>query len=357
MAAGASAIERDVERREVRVAEPPRAVGGVRFDWAMIALTAWPLVGAYLDAWAHNHFALETFFTPWHAALYSGFLAVTCFLVAMPIVNHRKGYDWRYTLPAGYGLSLLGVAVLVVGGIGDTLWHLAFGIERQFDAALSPTHLLLAAGIGLVVSGPLRAAWRRPTNVLGVGWRGWVAQLPMLLSLTFTLSLLTLITQYAHPFVRLWAADPYRTVEPDLGQQLGVLGIVLQAGLLMGLVLLALRRWRLMPGSLALIFTLNAVLLSFMRDHYAFILVALLAGVAADLLLWLLRPSPERSGALRLFAFAVPTILYLLYFLTLRALYGVWWSIHLWLGAAVLAGIAGWLLSCLVVPPSMPIVE
>jgi hypothetical protein len=51
---------------------------GVRFDWVMVALGGWLLGGFYVDGWAQNHLAtiLESFFTPWHAAFYSGFMAV-----------------------------------------------------------------------------------------------------------------------------------------------------------------------------------------------------------------------------------------------------------------------------------------
>lgn len=331
-----------------RVARP---IGGLSFDWTMAAICSWPLLGAYLDAWAHNHIRLETFFTPWHAVLYSGFLVAAVTLVGVLLINHARGASWRQALPTGYGISLQGVVILAVGGVGDLLWHLAFGIELRIEAALSPTHLLLALGIALVVSGPFRAAWRRTTTASS---GGWLAQLPMLISLTLTLSLITLITQYAHPMVDPWAATGYTSANPDLAQMLGVLGILLQTGILMGVILLAIRRWQLPVGALTLIFTLNVTLLSFMRDRYWFILVAVIAGLVADALLVALRPSAARPGALHLFAFVVPVVYYLLYFLVLILTQGTRWSIHAWLGSTVMAGIAGWLLSYLTVPPSQP---
>ncbi len=57
----------------------------------------------------------------------------------------------------GYGLSLLGVSIFALGGVSDMIWHMLFGIEVNVDALLSPTHLLLAVGMALIVSGPLRA--------------------------------------------------------------------------------------------------------------------------------------------------------------------------------------------------------
>jgi hypothetical protein len=50
----------------------------------------------------------------------------------------------------------------------------------------------------------------------------------------------------------------------------------------------------------------------------------------------------------------VPAIIYLVYFLDLLAPTGIWWSIHLWLGSVAIAGITGWLLSYLALPPAGP---
>jgi hypothetical protein len=57
---------------------------------------------------------------------------------------------------------------------------------------------------------------------------------------------------------------------------------------------------------------------------------------------------------LRLFAFGVPVAVYLVYFLSLLATTGIWWSVHLWLGSVALAGITGWLLSYVALPPAVP---
>ena len=92
--------------------------------------------------------------------------------------------------------------------------------------------------------------------------------------------------------------------------------------------------------------------MSFMHDQYRFIPAAAAAGLAADLLLRWLQPSRVRSGALRLFAFAVPAINYALYFVVLMVTQGIDWSVHLWTGSIVLAGVVGLLLSYLLIPPA-----
>lgn len=80
--------------------------------------------------------------------------------------------------------------------------------------------------------------------------------------------------------------------------------------------------------------------------------VVLLTGIAADVLYVLLKPSPMQVGALRLFAFSVPAILFALFFVILITTTGTWWSVHLWTGAVFLSGVVGLLLSYLTVPPS-----
>lgn len=332
-----------------------KTIGGSGYDWTVVLLSFWFLAGVILDGWAHNHIPeLESFFTPWHAVFYSGFLAVAGFLMATLVRNHAKGYPWRRAMPPGYELSCLGVLIFMVGGVGDLIWHEIFGVEVGIEALLSPTHLTLALGGSLMLSGPFRARWRRPSDQDDRIGR-WVDLLPPLLSLTFLLSTWTFMTQHVHPLVDTWAAAGFRPRSqnvPALRQSLGVVSILFQAGVLMGLVLLTVLRWRLPLGSLTLVFALNAALMSFMRDQYRLIPAAALAGFAADLLLRWLRPSTVRSGALRLFAFAVPTINYTLYFAVLIVTQGLDWSVHLWTGSIVLAGVVGLLLSYLLIPPA-----
>ena len=74
----------------------------------------------------------------------------------------------------------------------------------------------------------------------------------------------------------------------------------------------------------------------------------------ADVLRALLRPGVERPVAWRWFAFTLPVVLHLLYFGSLALTEGLWWSLHVWLGTALFTGVAGWLLSYLVLPPRIP---
>ncbi len=322
-------------------------IRGRSFDVAMTAACAWLLSGGFLDAWAHNHIpSLETFFTPWHAVLYSGFLVVAVVMVGTVIINHMRGYSWRESVPAGYELSLLAVPAFALGGVGDMFWHILFGIEKNTDAILSPTHLLLMICFGVLMAGPFRALWRRtrPGRALERPDR---LLAPVALSLI--LLIFSLVTQALNPYLSLAPTNIYTTQSNE--QMLAVASIILQTIILMSIILLALNRWQLAFGSFTFLFTLNAIPLSFMQDHHIVIPIAIIAGLLVDILYRQLKPSRARVGELRIFAAAAPTILYLVYFLALLLTSTIVWSIHLALGSVVVSGITGWLLSYLLVPP------
>jgi hypothetical protein len=202
----------------------------------------------------------------------------------------------------------------------------------------------------MIMTGPLRAAMRRSDMKTA---QGWSTLLPMLLSLITLLLMFEFFTEFANPFVRTWVVIRPFAYE-NLAQTLGVAGILLQAGVLMGVISLAVRRWILPLGTMTLIFMLNVGLISVLADQYYLIPAAIAAGIVADILLKVLKPSPVRQGELRLFAFLVPTILFLFYFLDLMLTHGIIWSIHLWLGSCVMAGIVGLVLSYLLVAPQGP---
>lgn len=329
-------------------------IGGIRFDRVMTVLICWFLGGIFLDAWAHNHGLVDkTFFTPWHAVLYSGYFVSAAFLVVTVFINHRRGFRWQQAIPCGYGLSLLGAPLFMIAGVGDLIWHILFGFEVGIEPLLSPTHLVLAFSGLLIMSGPFRAAWRRADPM---SKHGWGTLLPAIISLTAILSIFTFFTSFAHPFVQTGlVTDAFVS---DEGKSWGAAAILLQAGILMGTILVALRRWRLPIGTLTLVFTLNIALMSVFghADQYKLIPVAMISGVIADLLLWWLKPSVAQPDALRLFAFAVPVVFYLNYFVSIMIHnHGISWSIHLWLGSSVMAGIVGLVLTYLLVPPTRPV--
>jgi len=352
--------------------EKTQAVSSLRFDWIMVVVSIWWLGGLFIDGWAHSNIPqLETFFTPWHAVFYSGYLAVAFTLLIQILLNLRQsalnaggntpslvtlvreslpGNRWLQAIPIGYELSVLGLVIFGVSGIGDLTWHLILGIERGTEALLSPTHLGLAMGIGLALSGPLRAAWHRSEST--PSWR----QLgPAILSLTFTFSLLTFFTAYASALI-----TPWPIIDTSSSPTRGITDILLITALSMSFVLLALRRWRLPFGTFTFMFGLNGALMVVFSPHSLLVSfpTALLGGLAADLLYCVLQPSLDQPISFRLFAFLVPTMFYTLYFVDLAIVgpiifrSGILWSAPFWAGAPIIAGITGFLLSFVMLPPA-----
>ena len=316
------------------------------FEWTVVVLCTWLLAGAYLDAWAHRHLTrLETFFTPWHAVLYSGLFALLVFLLGTALRNQARGTEPDRMLPTGYGLSLVGCALFGIGGVIDMFWHLRFGIEVSLQALVSPPHLLLMLALGLIVTGPLRAAWRRP------GMRApWTA----VISATLLLSTFTFFDQFNQPLVSTWAATSVLPANLKFAQELGVLGIMVQTALLTGVVLYLLSRFTLPFGSITLLAGLNGALLGSLEQNFDLIPVAIVGGLLADLVMRWLRPGPQRIPALRVASFIGPVGVSSLYLLALEMTRGVDWPINLWLGSIMVSGGIGFLLSYLAVQPPRP---
>ena len=313
------------------------------FHWTMAGLGALLIAGAYVDAWAHNHVGstLETFFTPWHALLYSSMALNTAFLVLCAAWTGARPWEWGKALPDGYALSLAGCLAFGVGGVLDLAWHLTFGIERSFQALISPTHLILMGSGALIVSGPLRAAWRRPE--LRAGW-------PAVISATLLLAMFTFFGQFDHPFTSQWAAAPQPAVPTAPAEELGVLGVIFHTALSMTVALLLIRRFKLPVGSLTFLFGVTAILVTFIHAFDPIFLMGVIGGAVGDALLLTLHPSGRRPLQAGVLAAVVPVVIYALYFRALFVFDGVWWPIHLWTGTIVLAGVTGWLVSLVVLP-------
>jgi len=315
------------------------------FDWAAAGLSLLFLGGVYLDGWAHNHGRVdETFFTPWHAVLYTGFFAMMSLLVGRATYGFVKGARGWSVMPDGYALSLVGVTLWLVGGPFDLAWHSVFGFEADVEALLSPAHALLALGVAFMTSGPLRAALRRPAG-------RWHDELPMMLSLACLVANLTFFTQIAHPIANLWAAG---RATHDI-TELGIVSMLLTTVILVAPLLLLVGQGRLPRGAVTVVVGLDCIATGFLFDHGPYPLVPVLfmvaAAVAGDGLQAALQPSPTRPRALRGFAGALAVLLQASYFAALAATVGIGYTAHLWIGMVVFAGVVGWLLSYLVLPP------
>ena len=167
-----------------------------RRDAITSALGVLLVAGVFTDGWAHfNRPGLETFFTPWHAVLYSGLGIMTLWLAA--VAWRASGGSVRTApaaLPRGYGLAFVGAALFALGGVSDLIWHQLFGIEIAVDALLSPTHLMLGTGGILILSTAMRSQ-----GLLRSAERHWNG--PAKASLALTLAIVVFFLLYVSPFI------------------------------------------------------------------------------------------------------------------------------------------------------------
>jgi Tol biopolymer transport system component len=210
-----TATEFPADARRARVSGYP--VGSVRFDWIGAALAVWVTGGLFVDGWAHSHgFVDNSFFTPWHAILYSGAFSIALFLFVNQWRNIGKGYSFGRALPRGYFLSLIGAGLFIASGGIDLFWHEFFGFEVNIETLLSPAHLLLAISGILMISGPIRAAWARYRTGEA---HGWLHLGPAIVTLTACLAIMLFFTQFANAVNDQYAAahnEPSTNLYTDL---------------------------------------------------------------------------------------------------------------------------------------------
>src|SRR5688572_27708095 len=325
-----------------------------RRDDLIIALfSAWLLIGLFIDGWAHNNLqTLETFLTPWHAALYSGFLATATSTGWLVFRGLRRGLTASEAIPVGYGLGVVGVVVFGAGGIADFIWHSLLGIEVSIEALLSPPHLILFTAGLLMATSPLRAAWSSadPRTI------SWGRFLPPLLSLTLATAAVAFFFQYVSAFLSRHATvlDAAGSGTAETSQIIGIMSVLVTNLILMAPVLLILRRWQPPFGSVTFLFTAVGAMMASQHEFEVGVTViaALVGGLAADVLISCYRPSPNRPGPHRVVAMAIPAVLWTTYFALLDLQFGVAWVTQLWAGTIVLAVLSGLALSLLTMPPA-----
>lgn len=164
---------------QIRPTTPPvgtgRRVATQREDLIGLLL-GFALVGGVLsDAWAHVNLlsSLESFFTPWHALLYSGFAGTAAWTWWLAFRHRAQDQRWwANAWPAGYGIGAIGTLIFLAGGAADMFWHQIFGIETSLRIAMSPSHIMLAVGGALLLTSQLRSWWASgeggPRAVTGV---------------------------------------------------------------------------------------------------------------------------------------------------------------------------------------------
>ena len=300
----------------------------------------WMIVGLFLDGWAHDNNKPESFFTPWHGILYSGFAGAGAGAAWIALRRRRPGRPLREALPQGHGLTLAALAVFAAAAFGDLVWHETLGVEVGIEALLSPTHLLLLGSGIVALSAPLRAAWSTSPRAPD-GLRQFLSPL---LSLALLTALVGFFMLYLSPFVndapaqgfdRL-ASTPHEHPADDpaeLRQLLGIASVLMTTVLLAVPTHLLLRRWAPPAGAFVVFYGVVVTLFVALNEfgHAAAIAAALAAGVAAD---QVARRWPSATAA------AAVSMLWLGYFATYELTAGgVEWVAEIWTGTVVLSAL------------------
>ena len=334
---------------EVTAVAAPRATPGdsttgastPREDAVAAAIGTWAVVGLMLDGRAHETGAVESFFTPWHAVLYSGVAAAFAAIGLGARRRRREGASGSAALPTGYRLGAAGALLMAGAGAADMGWHQVFGIEEDLAALLSPTHLLLLIGGLLLLTSPIRAAAAR-RDAPG----DWRELGPALVAVMLSATTVAFFLEFASPF---HDAGVFAGGGDHGGPEVGIAGVVVTTIVLLGAVVLPLRWFGRLPlGAATMIFTGVVALLTLASDFAVAggAVAALLAGVVADALIGRTTDAdPLRlPGALA----AIPIVLWLAFYGVVAASLELSWDVELWTGSIVLASLAGFGLGVLV---------
>jgi hypothetical protein len=344
--AGAVAVSSEAPAAQSSAPRLQALTQGRAFEWTVVLLSLLFAAAGYFDAWTYvNTTSGRSLLEPWQdAALHFSWFLLTAYLVGVMTVNVRRGLPVARSLPAGYGWSFVGCVGFSAMVLLDRWAQLALGSETGLSALLSPARVGEIIAGALMVTGPLRAAWRRQDEQAG---------LAAIVAAALLLSTITFVTQFAHPFRDPWAAGPGPTKEAIywVAEDIGVAGLVLQGIAFAATFLLLIRRFQIRLGSFTLICMINGALVAPLKGHWDMLWVAAVTGVVADTAYAWLRPGASNPGRLRAFAFLVPATFAATFFVVIAFAQGTWWPAHVWSGAILVTGLGGLLISYLAYTP------
>lgn len=266
------------------------------------------IAGLTLDAWAHVHGVTDnTFFTPWHAILYSGLFGSVAWY----------GYlAYRQVAPlAAHRLGLSMAPLVVVFGVADLVWHSIFGVEQDLQAQLSPPHIGLAVIIALLVSIPSR---QRDT----AGQLTWWGALAGSLAAVVVLTLLMFVSPLTAVYAELYSGDT-------------VIGLGISGFLLFICTWLIVLQWMRRNNAPFGAFTLASAILgvsqAVSRGEWRFVALLLVVGLCTE---WFNHKTGQAS---RVPALIWPGSFAMGYFLLLKYTSSLAWEPSIWAGVVIMA--------------------
>lgn len=318
---------------------PPTALSGppvaatAREHLVTVLCGLWMTVGLFMDGYFHQHLdgTEESFLTPWHAVFYAGFAATALWLWRLARRRVDGGTPLLHALPPGYEAAALGLGLFALAGAGDAAWHTAFGVERGIDALLSPTHLVLLAGLVLLLIAPVRAVRAAPGSPPGP----WV----IVLSVTSATALTAFFLNFVWGLgTATYVRQAYNSVS-EVGEDqviAAVASMLVTTTVLLSAARLVLSRGRVPRGAFTVLFGVVAMLVAVAFDEDAEgIAAAVLAGAALDVAIAV---SPRRLGHRAVpVSFAVAAVvLWCAYVGLLAGIDGIAWHAELWSGTVAL---------------------
>lgn len=365
-----------------------RPVTTLREDMITAGLTVWPIIAMFFDGRGHNNeTGQESFWSLPHLFLYAG-MTVIGLWIGLLVTKYQlaAGADPRKSLipdlkaiPVGYGVAILGLLTLALGGPTDFIWHAQYGFEVGVDAIYSPPHLLLFFGGLLVSSTGIRSMWAKADIT-----PDFKTFLPVLLSATLFIGVSGFITMYLSAFMTNvtptsdFVADYQAQFKDDFDDQTvslnagltgygddqwpfyyysashGIASMIITTLILLGPALLLLRRWRVPFGAMTLIFLGYGLLVSIMTEYRDWVLIIslVLTGLAIDLVQS--RSGKERLtlGGIRAAGPIAAAVLWISYYAILALDKGIGWEPTLWVGALMVGVMSGFGVAFLIAPPS-----
>lgn len=321
---------------------------GTATDRAFVFFSAALVAAGYYDSWLVRHPPIPE----WeHLPVQAAWLATTVYLGAASVVSWRRDGRLESAVPEGYGPTVVGLTVFLVGILISGWWTDVLGDAQGVPAIFRLPNLLQIAGGCLIVIGPLRASAIRGELLAGP---------TAVASAALLLASVTFFTQFNHPYIDQYAARGTVLLVPEptnpLGpfsfrdEILGVLGLMMQAASVTGVIMWTLRQSRLPVGSVTAILLVSTLLVATQLGNYAMLLVGLIVGVLSDLALWLARPRADRILSLHLFAGFTGLLLSGVYLAYIGRGPGTWWPPDMTVGAVLSCALVGGLVSYVVFP-------
>jgi len=321
---------------------------GTATDRTFVLLSATLIGAGYYDSWLVRHPPIPD----WeHLPVQAAWLAVTVYLGAVSFVAWRREGRLETAVPEGYGPTVAGLLVFLVGILISGWWTDVLGQAAGVPAIFRLPNLLQIAGACLIVIGPLRASAGRGELLAGP---------TAVASAALLLAAVTFFTQFDHPYIDQYAAkgsvllitEPTNPIGPFTFRDeiLGVLGLMMQVAAVTGVIMWTLRQSRLPVGSITAILLVTTLLTTFQLGNYSMLIVGLIVGVLCDVALWLARPRADRILSLHLFAGFTGLLLSGVYLAFVGRDPGTWWPIDMTYGAVASCALVGGLISYVVFP-------